>query len=611
MLRFSTSAIANDAAHKIVVVGAGTAGLTVAHQLLRKGQFKEHEIAIVDPSSKHDYQPGWTLVGGGLKTREQLRRDTASLIDPKIQFYNTAVTTFEPEQNSVSMSDGERLSYEELVVAPGISINLDGIKGLKETLANPQSRVASIYTYDSADKVYGKIKALQSGEAIFTQPSSPIKCAGAPQKIMWLAYDLWSKEGLFNKDPADSKINIDFMTGMPTMFSVPKYSEVLNDLRKERGVGAEFKHNLVAIEDNGTTAVFERPDAEPVRRSFDFLHVTPTMGPPDFLKQSPISNEAGYVAVNEGTLQHVKFANIWGIGDASSLPTSKTAAAISAQAPVLVDNLLGAMDGKAPAAVYDGYTSCPLLTEYGRVLLAEFVYGAKPKESFAGVFGLDQGKPQRAFYYMKKDFFPWVYFNNFVTGTWAGPRGWTNLSARTYSTQMRKFGAPRSFATSAAALRNRPMRRPRDPLAGNASAERAPLASGETFITRPPPSMLSGKTTADAVEPFFDASYGSAQAQQLPPEIPPRRRGARRATAQLTSAQIQDVQQLRAQDPYANTAGAIAKRFGCSPTFVRIVAPAPEKVRVARDADLGLRKATWGMNKRISREARAERRSLW
>jgi sulfide:quinone oxidoreductase len=190
-------------------------------------------------------------------------------------------------------------------------------------------------------------------------------------------------------------------------------------------VNGLFQHDLVAI--NGNTATFARPDGqEQVTKPFDLLHVAPKMGAPAFVKNSPLANEAGFVDVDDGTTRHKKFANVWSAGDASSLPTSKTAAAVTSQSPVVVRNLLQAMEGKEPDAIYDGYTSCPLLTEYGKVLLAEFKYGGEPKETFGDLFGIDQAKPRRSFYYLKKDFFPWVYYNAMVKGNWAGPKGWIN-----------------------------------------------------------------------------------------------------------------------------------------------------------------------------------------
>lgn len=411
--------------HKVVVVGGGTAGLTISHQLLRQGRFSPDDIAIVDPAEWHHYQPGWTLVGGGLKDKTSLRRPLASLIDPKLRFYNTSLASFAPDTNSVTLGNGDTLTYDQLVVAPGITVDLDSIKGLSEALYDPSAPVSSIYSYDTCDKADRNIKALTSGAALFTQPAGVIKCAGAPQKIMWLALDHWRKAGLYTPaNPGSSPIGTTFATGMPTMFGVPKYNAVLEKLRQERGVEGLFSHDLVEV--NGDKATF-MGNGEKVVRRFDLLHVTPKMGPHAFVKTSPLANEAGYVDVDDATLRHKRWSNVWSAGDASSLPTSKTAAAITAEAPVLVENLLKVMDGKDKEIVagYDGYTSCPLLTGDKKVLLAEFKYGGVPKETFASVVrALDQGTPRTAFYYLKKDFFPWVYYNSMVKGNWGGPKGW-------------------------------------------------------------------------------------------------------------------------------------------------------------------------------------------
>lgn len=595
---FSTSARVLDAAHKVVVVGGGKAGLSVSHQLLNTGKFAQDEIAIVEPSNFHDYQPGWTLVGGGLKTRESLRRNEDSLVNSKIQLYKDAVTTISPEQSQLTTASGKKLDYEHLVIASGYTVTLDGIKGLREALHDPNSSVCSIYTYESVQHVHPKIDKLKEGQAIFTQPGSPIKCAGAPQKIMWLALDKWTKAGLYKKHDASSPIKISFATGMPTMFSVPHYSKVLDGLREERGVSGFFQHNLVAIEDQGKTAVFQRPNGDQVKMPFDFLHVTPTMSPPEFLRKSPLANGAGYAEVDQAKLQHVKYSNVWSLGDSSSLATSKTAAAITGQSPVLVANLLSALEGKELTATYNGYTSCPLLTEYGKVLLAEFKYGAQLNETFSK-YGIDQSKPQRAFYYLKKDFFPWVYYRNMVKGTWAGPKGF--------------LGTIRTFSSSARKMRNTPARHPRDPLDTSVHASRFSLPTRETFVVRPAPSQPSSRMSVPAAETLFaaPAPISETELAGLPPALRKHHRQARLATNVLSPEKVAELQQLRAQDPFKFTAGKLAKMFGCSPTFVSIVAPAPKNVRKARQAETELKRATWGMNKRVAHEQRAERRALW
>lgn len=237
---------------------------------------------------------------------------------------------------------------------------------------------------------------------------------------MWLSWDYWKRNGVYN-NTSSSPIHISFATGLPVMFGVPKYSAVLDQLRKERGIEGLFQHDLVSID--GNTATFALPDGSKVEKKFDFLHAVPKMGPHAFVKNSPLADEAGFVAVDSETLQHKKYANVWSIGDAASLPTSKTAAAITAQTPIVVQNLMRSLENQELTQSYNGYTSCPLTVGEKKVLLAEFKYGGEPKETFGEMFGIDQGVPRRAFFHLKKDFFPWVYKNFMVKGTWGGPKG--------------------------------------------------------------------------------------------------------------------------------------------------------------------------------------------
>ncbi|OJT06066.1 Sulfide:quinone oxidoreductase, mitochondrial [Trametes pubescens] len=408
---------------KVVVVGAGSGGLTVANQIYNRFKsagkaLNKGDIAILDAAEYHYYQV--TLVGAGLKAKDETRRRLDSLIPSHLAHIPENVKTFEPKSSSVTTASGRKITYENLVVATGLQINWSTIPGLEKALADPASGVSSIYSYNTCDKVWRDVDALRSGKAIFTQPAGVIKCAGAPQKIMWMAWDRYQRTG------RGDTVSVDFYTGMPSMFSVKKYSDALNALRQERGVGGHFAHNLVGVNADAHKATFKTADGT-VDVDYTLLHVSPPMGPLDVLKGSPISDEAGWVSVDKATLRHTSadLGNVWAIGDCSSLPTSKTAAAITAQAPVLTENLFSVVDtGRVAGAEYDGYTSCPLLTGYGKLMLAEFKYGLEPQESFSNVFG-DQAIPRSAFYYLKKDFFPYVYWNYMVKGTWFGSKGFS------------------------------------------------------------------------------------------------------------------------------------------------------------------------------------------
>ncbi|KAF8628364.1 hypothetical protein AX15_003899 [Amanita polypyramis BW_CC] len=414
----TASTLSESPKHRVLVVGGGSGGLSVAHQIYDRFQaagkpLRPGDIAIVDGAKYHDYQPGWTLVGSGLRPKSDFRRPLGTLIPGHITLVPENVKVFSPETSTITTESGRDLGYDVLVVATGLQIKWDAIKGLREALADPKSGVSSIYSYDTCDKVWYDVESLKAGQAVFTQPAGIIKCAGAPQKIMWMAWDRYRRTNRLGNT------RVSFYTGLPTMFSVKKYSEALNALREQRGVGGYFSHNLESVDAVSRTANFKAADGSTVQVDYSLLHVTPPMGSPDVIAKSPIADVAGWVGVNQETLQHVKYQNIFALGDCSSLPTSKTAAAITAQAPVLTENLFSVMEtGRAVDAKYDGYTSCPLLTGYGELMLAEFKYGAEPKETFGNLF--DQAKSHRFFYHLKKDLFPWAYWNYMVRGKWFG-----------------------------------------------------------------------------------------------------------------------------------------------------------------------------------------------
>ncbi|KAI6084495.1 FAD/NAD(P)-binding domain-containing protein [Hypoxylon rubiginosum] len=418
--RTYATSIPAKAHHRVVVVGGGTAGVTVAAQLQRNTQFENKDIAILDPAQTHHYQPGWTLVGSGLRSLENMHRPMFEVIPEGVKHYPLRVSAFDPENNAIKTSDGVDVSYDYLIVAPGLETNFAGVSGLEQALQDTTSQVSSIYSEKTVEQVWKNVQAFKKGPAIFTQPAGVIKCAGAPQKIMWMALSQWKRDGVRDN------IDITFATGAPAMFAVPKYSQALEELRKERNVGGLFQHNLVKVDPKNKVATFKNladgANGTLVEKEFGFLHVVPPQKPWDWIAKSPIADATGWVDVDKSTTQHTKYKNIFSLGDASSLPNSKTAAAITSQTPVLIDNLLAVMKGAEPKAVYDGYASCPLLTGHNELMLCEFKYGGVPKETFANILG-GQETPSRLYYHLKKDFFPYVYWNSFINGTWYGPSG--------------------------------------------------------------------------------------------------------------------------------------------------------------------------------------------
>jgi sulfide:quinone oxidoreductase len=396
--------IQKDREFPIVIVGGGSAGITVAARL-RRVLGSAANIAIIEPTNDHFYQPAWTLVGGGTYRKEATRRNEGSLIPKGILWIKDAVTEFSPTENLVTTQNGEKIGYRFLIVAAGIQTNWNKVTGLTEAIG--KAGVCSNYSYETVNSTWEAISQFQGGTAIFTHPATPVKCGGAPQKIMYLADEAFRKRGVRDRS------RIVLAIANANLFHVDKYRVVLEQVVKRKQIETLFLHNLIAIRPATKEAVFRKLDTnEVVTIKYDMIHVTPPMGPPDIIASSQLADVGGWLDIDKHTLQHVRHANVFGIGDCSNLPTSKTAAAIRKQAPVLVKNLLALWNGQPLTARYDGYASCPLVTGYGKMVLAEFDYDKNPQETFP----FNQAKERWSMWILKKYLLPILYWHGMLKG---------------------------------------------------------------------------------------------------------------------------------------------------------------------------------------------------
>ncbi|GAA4655520.1 NAD(P)/FAD-dependent oxidoreductase [Arthrobacter cryoconiti] len=392
--------------HRILIIGGGNAGLSVAARLRNAGQ---DDIAVVEPHDKHYYQPLWTLVGGGrAKVRESVRSQ-ASVMPQGVAWLKDSATAVDPDAKTVSLASGAVVGYDYLVVCPGIQLDWEKLAGLPDALKTPA--VSSNYRFDLAPKTWNLIRGLRSGTAVFTMPSGPIKCAGAPQKIAYLAADYWRKQGVL-KD-----IRMVMVLPTPGMFGVKEFSEELDRVVADYGIEVRFNSEVTAIDSTAkTVSIRENVTKASEELGYDMLHTVPPQSAPDWLKNSALADPAspgGYVEIDKHTLRHVRYQDVFALGDAGSSPNSKTGAAIRKQAPVLVENLLAAMDTTAPPAKYDGYASCPLTTSRHKMLLAEFDYSMRPAPSIPLI---DTTHARRDMWYLKRYGLPFMYWNLILKG---------------------------------------------------------------------------------------------------------------------------------------------------------------------------------------------------
>lgn len=398
-----------------------------AANLLSKN--KSLDIGIIEPAEWHYYQPAWTLVGAGTYDYEKSRRSMSSVMPSGADWIKDYATVFKPEDNTVETKENGAITYDFLIVSPGLVMDTSLIEGLTESLG--KGVVCSNYT--DPKHTWEVLKSFKGGNAVFTQPTTPIKCGGAPQKIAYLAADYIKKNGLKNKS------NVVFATPGSVIFGVKEIRESLMQVISKYGI--HFKPFYAPIKIDGANQIVtfkvvgtgentciinqdnelkETMSGESIiEMPFDMLHLAPPQTAPKFVKESPLVNDAGWLDVDKNTLQHNKFANIFGLGDVAALPTAKTGAAIRKQVPVVSDNILQLIaHSKKGNKSYNGYSSCPLVTGYGKMILAEFDYDNNfiPDPKLKQMLVFNSEKEHWRLWMLKKYGLPYLYWNKMMKG---------------------------------------------------------------------------------------------------------------------------------------------------------------------------------------------------
>lgn len=397
---------------KVLVVGGGAGGCAVAAKL--SSRLGAGKVMILEPADKHYYQPMFTLIGGGIKTLKDSWRPMSKVLPTLAKWVQDSAAKFDPANNTVYTAKGDKIEYDFLLVATGLQLNYDKVPGLVEALSIPKGKVCSNYSPKYVDRTYQALQAFKSGNAIFTYPNSAVKCPGAPQKILYLA------EHYLRKSNKRKNAKVVYNTSLPVLFGVKHYADQLWKIVEKRDIKVNLRTNLIEVIPDKNQAVFQNLDKpeEKFTTDYELLHVTPPMSAPDALTAcTSLVTETGFVDVSKDTLQHLKYENVFAIGDCSASPNSKTAASVAAQSQVVYKNMVAVMNGVKPVRVFDGYASCPLVTGYNTCIMAEFDYSLTPLETFP----IDQSKERVSMFYMKKDLMPPLYWHLLLNGLWNGP----------------------------------------------------------------------------------------------------------------------------------------------------------------------------------------------
>ncbi len=411
----ATSVSASSVKGKVVIVGGGLAGMSTAARL--KNTASDLDITVIEPDPKSvSYQPGQTLVGSGIWDKSDIVYYRDDKLPDGVKLIKGSVTAFDPENDKVIVDDNQEVPYEHLIVATGLVLNYGAIKGLEGEITSSTADNAvvkekvgkdglySIYFQDGAEATWKGMEELiakakahkgpQKLQAVFTHPNTPIKCGGAPKKIMYLTNARLEEAGVRDK------VELTFYPNGSKMFGVPEYHEAILQQFKDRDFKWHYAHNLVEVDTDNKIAVFDHhykvkgaydedleeyemiTKHERVEVPYDFMHVTPPMKAPDVVAQSKVGSKKGWVPVTKETLRHVKYENVWCLGDVAAVPMGKTGGSVRKQYKVLVDNIIASMEGRSLPSKYGGYTVCPLITSIGTVMLAEFDWSKKPTPSF-------------------------------------------------------------------------------------------------------------------------------------------------------------------------------------------------------------------------------------
>ena len=369
---------------RILILGAGAAGLAAASRLVRR--LDGAEITLIDRRREHLYQPGFTLVAAGLKSKDYVVSATRDHVPAGANLIEEAAAEIDPVSRTVTTESGRRLSYDFLIVATGLALDYGAIEGM-DVARIGRDGLGSVYAGpEQAEATWRAMSdfADRGGAGIFLRPATEMKCAGAPLKYAFITDDILRRRG--NRGRAELTYN----AHNRVLFSVPIVAEKVRMLYQDRGIRVTHDHVLRAIDPGRRIATFRTPGGD-VEQRYDFINVVPPMRAPQVVRNSPLPWQSGpfaadgWAEVDRATLRHVRFPEVFCVGDVAGVPKGKTAASVKWQVPVAVDHLVAAIQGRESAERYNGYTSCPLITRIGRAMLVEFDYNDNLVPSFPGV----------------------------------------------------------------------------------------------------------------------------------------------------------------------------------------------------------------------------------
>lgn len=391
---------------KIVILGAGTGGTIMANKLRKALDRDEWSITIVDKDPNHYYQPGFLFIPFGIYNKHDVVKPKSNFIPAGVKFIVNEIDRVEPDKNTVILSNGQTLEYDYLIVATGTHINPAETPGLVGR--EWRKSIFDFYTHDGAVALSNFLKTWEGGNMVINIAEMPFKCPVAPLEFAFLADEFFVKKGIRNK------VNIYFSTPLSGAFTKPKATKMLGELLKEKNIQIIPDFYLERVDDENKRIVSY--DGREI--SFDLLTIIPVNMGAQWVARSGMGDDLNYIATNKYTLRSEKWENIFVLGDASNIPTSKAGSVVHFASEILYENILSAIEGRPLLAKFDGHSNCYIETGFGKGSLIDFNYETEPLPGTyplpgVGPFGLL--KNTRINHYGKV-MFRWIYWHLLLKG---------------------------------------------------------------------------------------------------------------------------------------------------------------------------------------------------
>jgi len=391
---------------KLVILGAGTGGTIMANKLRKVLDRSEWEIIIVDEEKNHFYQPGFLFIPFGIYTKQDVIKPKADFIPPGVKLLFNKIDKIEPDKNRVLLAGGTILNYDWLIIATGTRMAPEETPGLKDKLWH--KKIFDFYTLDGAIALYEFFRNWEGGRLVLAISEMPIKCPVAPLEFVFLADHYFTEIGIRDK------VDISFVTPLPGAFTKPRTTKLLGDLLAEKNIKV-FPEFYIERVDNDEQKLISYDQQE---APFDILAIVPVNKGSDAIERSSMGDDLGFIPTDKYTLRSSQYENIFVLGDASNIPTSKAGSVVHFASDILYENFLSAIEGRPLKAKFDGHANCYIETGFGKGSIIDFNYDTEPLPGTfplpgIGPFGLLQNTKMNHY---GKVVFRWIYWHILLKG---------------------------------------------------------------------------------------------------------------------------------------------------------------------------------------------------